>query len=363
MLAATTALKKLGLNALYFTGTHHLMARRTRGVGAVLMLHHVRPDRGGDFAPNAHLEATPEFLERVIGRVRQLDIDIVDLSEAAGRLKTPGSRRFCAITFDDGYRDNLEYAYPVLKAAGAPFTVFVATGLVDRTADLWWVVLEHIVERQTTLAVALDGQITYLACRTTAEKYATYNQLIGWLLAMDEDRQREVVRELAWRYGVDPGGVLDEEMMTWAELSRLAADPLVTIGAHTIGHYALAKLPLGRARSEVRDSARVLEAGLGAKPRHFAYPYGASFAAGEREFRLVSELGFETGVTTRPGVLFPRHASTMTALPRVSINGHYQAIRYLDLFLSGAAYALYGLVGRREDRAKPPNVTAVASSG
>ena len=67
---------------------------------------------------------------------------------------------------------------------------------------------------------------------------------------------------------------------------------------------------------------------------------GDATSAGPREFALAQTLGFATAVTTRPGVLFPEHREHLTALPRVSLNGHFQAMRFIDVFLSGAPFAL-----------------------
>ena len=69
----------------------------------------------------------------------------------------------------------------------------------------------------------------------------------------------------------------------------------------------------------------VLQAALGKMPAHFSYPIGDDSAAGTREFRLAQEVGYETAVTTRPGVLFPEHADHLAALPRLSINGEFPA--------------------------------------
>ena len=79
----------------------------------------------------------------------------------------------------------------------------------------------------------------------------------------------------------------------------MARDPLVTIGAHTRGHYALARLGEERARVEITQSIARLEQQLGRPCRHFSYPYGDASAAGEREFRLAREAGVATAVTTR----------------------------------------------------------------
>jgi peptidoglycan/xylan/chitin deacetylase (PgdA/CDA1 family) len=129
--------------------------------------------------------------------------------------------------------------------------------------------------------------------------------------------------------------------MDWNEIRELAADPLVTIGAHTVNHIMLGKAAEAAARFELKASRDAIEAALGAEVRHLAYPYGGRDLVGPREFRLASELGYRTAVTTRPGVLFPEHDQHLTALPRLSLNGEYQAARYVKVLMSGAATALF----------------------
>jgi hypothetical protein len=102
---------RTGFDTFYFSGAHALLRRFFEGVGAILMLHHVRPPRGGEFRPNQGLEVTPEFLLQTIEWLRSEAIDIVSLDEMHRRL-TEGDfgRRFACITFDDGYRDNKVWA-------------------------------------------------------------------------------------------------------------------------------------------------------------------------------------------------------------------------------------------------------------
>jgi peptidoglycan/xylan/chitin deacetylase (PgdA/CDA1 family) len=85
----------------------------------------------------------------------------------------------------------------------------------------------------------------------------------------------------------------------------------------------------------------VIEAALSVRPRHLSYPVGDKTSAGPREFAIAGELGFKTAVTTRPGVLFPQHREHLTALPRISVNGEYQQMRYVRVLLSGAATAMW----------------------
>jgi peptidoglycan/xylan/chitin deacetylase (PgdA/CDA1 family) len=103
----------------------------------------------------------------------------------------------------------------------------------------------------------------------------------------------------------------------------------------------LKKWTRARALEEMRRSREVIEASLGRPCDHFAYPVGDPTSADAREFELAREAGFKTAVTTRPGMLFPEHREYLTALPRVSLNGNFQALRIIDVFLSGAPFALW----------------------
>src|SRR5215471_7073717 len=131
-MSAKHTILRLGLETLYFSGAHMLMRPFVGGVGAILMLHHVRPARRDRFQPNMQLEVTPEFLARAIRRLRRQNIDLVSLDEMHRRLtERDFGRRFACVTFDDGYRDNKEFAYPILKEAGAPFCIYVASSFPD----------------------------------------------------------------------------------------------------------------------------------------------------------------------------------------------------------------------------------------
>ncbi len=325
------------MNGLYFSGLQWILGGRAAGLGAIFTLHHVRDAQEEVFSPNAHLSVTPQFIESTLQLLRKKNIDLVSLDEVARRIKNGHKgNRFAAFTFDDGYRDTAENAAPILRKFDVPYTIFVATGLIDGTADLWWAGLEAIIRKQDGLFVSIDGTRTELACATPAEKHAAYQNLLAWLtLETGEHQQRDWVRELADLYKYDLAGLRQSELMNWAEVRALAEDPLCTIGAHTIHHYAVARLSENEARREMFEGARVLAAALGEEPRHFAYPYGYSAAVGRRDIRIAKELGFETAVTTRPGVIYNEHRNHMTALPRISLSGKFQKPRYANTLISG----------------------------
>src|SRR5262245_19997691 len=119
------------------------------GVGVLLTLHQVRPPRPDRFQPNRLLEITPGFLEHVVGELRRSRVDIVSLDEMYFRMvEGDFRRRFVCLTFDDGYRDTLQWAYPILRRYNIPFAVFVATSFPDRFGELWWLALEAVIARR-----------------------------------------------------------------------------------------------------------------------------------------------------------------------------------------------------------------------
>jgi peptidoglycan/xylan/chitin deacetylase (PgdA/CDA1 family) len=149
---------RTGLESLYFSGAHLMMRPFLGGVGAILTLHHVRPPRPDRFQPNRLLEVTPAFLESVLRFLRRSGLDIVSLDEMHRRL-TEGDfrRRFVCITIDDGYRDTLEWAYPILKRHAVPFTVYIPTSFPDRLGELWWLAIEAVVARNRHVSLLVDG--------------------------------------------------------------------------------------------------------------------------------------------------------------------------------------------------------------
>ncbi len=340
---AKTTIVRTGLETLYFSGAHKLMRPLVGGVGAILMLHHVRPPRSEAFQPNRQLEVTPDYLTRVIARLRRMQVDLISLDEMHRRLvERDFSRRFACLTFDDGYRDNKEWAYPILKAARVPFGLYIATSFPERLGKLWWLVLEAVIARNDRIALVMDGEERHIACVGVDAKRAVFERLYWWLRGLHSETDvLAVVRDLAARYGVDTAALCGELCMDWSEIAEMARDPLATIGAHTVNHVMLAKSPEAVVRAELTRSRAVLEATLGSAPVHFAYPFGDRTTAGPREFAIAAEVGYKTAVTTRPGVLFAEHADHLTALPRISLNGTYQDERFISVLMSGAATALW----------------------
>ena len=335
---------RAGLETLYFSGMHHWLRPLLGGVGSILTLHHVRPARPEGFQPNRLLEVTPDFLEGLVRRLARARIDVVSLNEMHRRfIEGDFKRRFVCLTFDDGYKDFLRWAYPVLRKYKLPFAMYIATSFPDRLGELWWVALEAVIAQNSRVGMVINGNDQYFECTNVSQKRELYDEIYRYLRSMKtEEEVRRVVRDLCACYRVDVAAFCRDLCMDWAEIVDLAADPLCTIGAHTVNHMMLRKVPSeATVRAEMEMSRAVLEAALGKRPEHLAYPVGDPTSAGPREFRIAAELGFKTAVTTRPGVLFKAHRDFLTALPRISVNGEFQQQRYLKVLMSGAGTAFW----------------------
>ncbi|RST87327.1 polysaccharide deacetylase [Aquibium carbonis] len=330
-------LRKLVLHAARLSLLAPIAGRLLGGIGAILMVHRINDDRPRGIGVNRHLTVTPGFLDAVLTEVRRMGYVFVSMDEAVDRLKSRSSgQRFVTITADDGYRDNLTDALPVLERHEAPITVHVAPALTEGKVLLWWDLLEEIIATRDVVYLSLPEGPAVFDCDTPTAKFRANTEIHNYLTdRVAEEDQVRVIEGLARSCGIDPLQAGHASLMDWNELRRFAAHPLVTIGAHTVHHYNLRRLSAEKALRELADARRLLRVELGETPSHMAYPYGYEAAVGKREVDLAREAGYASAVTTRHGLLQTEHASHLQALPRISVNGRYQQVAHVGTMLSG----------------------------
>lgn len=343
--SARHRLFQAGFSTIAATGADRWLAPVARGRGVILTFHHVRPEEAppGAYAPNRLLAITPAFLDRTLTALRARGFSIVPLSELPRRLSEAGEP-FAVLTFDDGYRDNLEHAAPTLRRHGAPWTLFVAHDYATGTGRLWWIELERairVLDRVRLPEVGLDCPAV-----GEAQKSAAFAASYRALRAGPEDALRAATLRLCEEAGIDATTIARELCLSGSELRDLARDEAVTLAAHTLSHPMLAKHDAATARREIVEGRARLGDLLGRVPEHFSYPVGDPGSAGPRDFALAREAGYRTAVTTRPGHLFPEHTTHLHALPRVSVNGCFKTDAALRALLSGVPFLAWNR-GRR----------------
>jgi peptidoglycan/xylan/chitin deacetylase (PgdA/CDA1 family) len=181
-----------------------------------------------------------------------------------------------AITFDDGYRDTLTEAAPILAEFGLPATLFLATDPQERGEPFWWEILE--------LAGLADPE-TRAGLR--ARPYHEFRRAIDLASAeLSPERRAETARQ---RYLTWP------EVRAWVELGH-------TVGAHTASHPILARVPAAGVRDELRQSRAAIERQIGHAVDLFAYPHGRAVDFTDETARIVAEEGFVAACTTIEGL-------------------------------------------------------------
>jgi peptidoglycan/xylan/chitin deacetylase (PgdA/CDA1 family) len=220
-----------------------------------------------------------------------------------------------AVTFDDGYADNLYNAKPLLERHGVPATVFVTTGYLDRAEEFWWDELERLLLRPGRLPDTLRLRVNGRAFRWELGEAAccsagAYRRQRGWnvlegdepgprqscfrllcrlLRPLPEGQRRRVLGRLRAWAGAGRAGRPTHRPLTSQEVLGLAEGGLVEVGAHTVTHPVLAARPAAEQRAEIRRSKARLEEILARPVVTFAYPYGsredytADTVAGVRE--------------------------------------------------------------------------------
>lgn len=324
----------------YFSGFARLMARRRGGAGVILRMERVRPARRDAFQPLRSREITPAFLDAVLRKLRSWTYDIVSIDEACRRAGEPRSgRRFACLTFDGGYKDMITHAHPVLARHDVPFALYLPTAFPDGLGQAWWLALERIVATHDRIALMMDHTERHFSVAGTFEKYQLYHFLERWMRTLAPPDLSAAINDLCSRYSVDLAALSRAAAMDWDDVTRLAADPRVTIGTATVNHPVLRNLGDVAALRDISMGRAVMQAALGRDPTHFSYPFGDAESFDLRHVAMTKELDFRSGVTAQAGVVWADGRSDLHVLPRIGLDGRRRSLRALRVRLSGTCIA------------------------
>jgi peptidoglycan/xylan/chitin deacetylase (PgdA/CDA1 family) len=343
--APPTALQRQALWALAASGLPKLLAFRYSGVGAILAFHRIRHVSEKYAFASRRSSIEPENFTRIILALRARDYDFVGMDEVVRRLEgiQTTKRRFVCLTFDDGYDDTYEVAFKTCRIFQIPIVVYPISGFLrrltrtwSRTVPMWWLGLEQAIAINEEIEFFWDGAIERIPTRTATQKRHAYFRVAKHLADASPQACYDSCSHLSETSGIDFIGMMIQQSLTPAMIAEMQASGLVEFGAHTVNHANLRRLPLEEARYEIADSKTELEDLLRHEVRHFAYPYGAPHAAGQREFELCRELGFRSAVTTHMATVTSEDRDHLHSLPRLTINGEFQNTPLLELLLSGS---------------------------
>jgi peptidoglycan/xylan/chitin deacetylase (PgdA/CDA1 family) len=308
------------------------------GAPVILMYHRVAAERLDPW----RLCVSPRHFEEHLEALRR-HAHIVPLRELQRRMvegtAEPGS---VAITFDDGYADNLLAAAPLLARHDAPATVFVTTGYLGGAREFWWDELDRLLlepgdlPRAVTLELpdgpyrldlgsAMRAGAEALARRVlrperasapASARQSAYRTAWERLLPLRDPEQWRALDALRAATGRPAGPRAARRQLTDGQLAKLAGNGLVEIGAHTVTHPALSLFSVAEQHEEIVGSVAALAARLGAPVHGFSYPHGRYT---EDTVRIVREAGLAYACTASPAPRDAPREPDRFALPRVMV--------------------------------------------
>lgn len=209
-----------------------------------------------------------------------------------------------AVTFDDGYADNVTNALPLLEAKGVPATVFVTSDMVGTGREFWPDRLERLLLRDGTVGVGamstlkVAGETVTLDLDGPQARKKALSDLHPQLRLLEPAEISRLLDELEDGLGAPPEATAPRRPVTEEELQDLAANKWTTVGAHTRSHPWLSALPVGRQRDEIVGSRRRLEEMTGRSVDLFAYPFGYFDSYDWSTVRIVRNAGFALACAT-----------------------------------------------------------------
>lgn len=261
----------------------------------ILTYHRVNDNRDPFFAamPTTVFERQVQHLARHYA--------VLPVEELADRMRAGAvPRNAAAITFDDGYRDTLTHAAPILAGYGLPATVFLATGFIGATEVPWYDRLGAAFKLSPRSSViAPSGED--LTLETVEDRVRALAQTQTYLKTLPEEQFRRAFARLLEGLGSTERQSAKNAMLSWDDVHALRGLGF-RIGAHTVTHPILSRITAERVRAEVLGSREMIQGACGAPPRAFAYPNGRPADYTSAVVDVVREAGFSCAVTTRFGL-------------------------------------------------------------
>jgi peptidoglycan/xylan/chitin deacetylase (PgdA/CDA1 family) len=246
------------------------------------------------------LAVTPEHF-RVHLQFLKNKFPIVRFEDGWSNVKEPS----IAITFDDGYADNVLEALPILEETGVPATFFVSTGAIGTDQEFWWDELERILLGEWAFPERFELHDSRFGrtwpTGTGAERHTLYEALLLLMKEVDALKREHWLTQLKHWAGAGEEWREVNRAMTVGELQRLCQSRLSTIGAHAITHTPLSSLSIADQRKEIEESKKQLESWLGREVPVFSYPFGHRCDYTQETVALCREAGFVKAAANFPG--------------------------------------------------------------
>ena len=313
-----------GMNSLKIPEMYMNIRKKLIGHHAVIFLYHrVCPEEERALVANVSPE---EFEKQMIHlkkyfRFFSLEELVEIINEPDGKIRQLGN--IAVVTFDDGYKDNYVYAYPILNKYKIPATIFLPYDYIGQEDLFWWDKIGYIIYHSKNKNVDIKN-IGSFSLDNEKKKLNCIHFLLRKLKKMGDDLREEYINELKNKCDVKiPSGLGRDMILSWDDINEMKCNG-ITFGAHTLSHANLKNIDLKIAKKEISHSKNKIEEKLEREVNAFAYPYGSKFY-NQEIIKLVKNSRFNCAVSTDEKLLHPFRVGNIYNLPRISAGNSYRS--------------------------------------
>ncbi len=300
------------IRLLFFTGLLRWARYRVAKRGTVVLtLHRVLPDAEYDSAGSQRgMVVRARTFERLLQYLRRRCRCVLLDSAGPGVVEQGGgSRPRVALTFDDGWRDNFETAFPISRSYQLPFTVFLCPQMISGNGSAWLATVTAL-----WWAARRAGKLTLVRSLSGSFVNGSVDSLIERLKQISPEDREAFIAEL--KSALEPytadAPASPEHLLSWSQVKEMGGAG-VSFGSHTNTHQVLTRIARSDAIKELAESRKAIEAELNTCP-WLAYPHG-DWSESVRD--LVSQTGYRHAFTNSPGVWGPK--TNPLSIPRINI--------------------------------------------
>ena len=290
--------------------------KRYRGNGMIICYHRVvnNDEFKIEKSPQKNLIISKNSFENHLSFLKK-NYDVVSIDKMINHLNSKSKNFKVSITFDDGYKDNLINALPLLNKYQLPATIYLTTRFQEGDCRMWWYEIWEIVNSSENINFKWNGEKINFNTNTFNQKIIAYNYLTCIISKLSYEMQNNFTKKITDKSYVQKN--YKELCLSWDDVRLLSKSEHITIGAHSHTHSSLKNLETGLVKFEIEESKKLIEKNINKEVNHMAYPFGTFEDVSDREAEIVKSLNFKSGVITIPKSI--EESTNIFLLPRVAV--------------------------------------------
>ncbi len=252
-------------------------------------------------------------------------------------------KKVAIITFDDGYKDNYNYAFPIIKKNNIPVTIFLTANFISQDKLFWWDKVGYLLHHTHRDKITLDN-LVFFSLDTFKNKAISYLEITNKLKKIPNNDKLKYIDKIQHECNVSiPKGLGKSLLMTWDEVEKMSNQG-VSFGAHTLTHPILTQISLEESETEIMSSKLKIESILKNKVQMFAYPNGDRYDFNDEIINLLQKNRFLCAVTTLKGSVMINNSEDVYKLRRISTSNDFDKFK---LKVSELYSDFYNLINKR----------------